>query len=77
MAEPNPAPARFRSSSFCGPADHCVEVAAFPGGDIVVRDSKDTRPDAPRLSFTAAEWDAFVAGVVAGEFTRSALASEL
>jgi Domain of unknown function (DUF397) len=75
MAEPNSAPARFRSSSFCGGAENCVEVAAFPSGEIVIRDSKDTRPDAPRLSFTAAEWDAFVAGVVAGEFTRSVLVS--
>jgi hypothetical protein len=75
MAEPNPTLTRFRSSSFCGGADNCVEVAAFPSGEIVVRDSKDTRPDAPRLSFTAAEWDAFVAGVMAGEFTRSALVS--
>jgi hypothetical protein len=38
----------------------------LPSGEIVVRDSKDTRPDAPRLAFTAAEWDAFIAGVRAG-----------
>jgi hypothetical protein len=75
MAESNP-PAHFRRSSFCGGAGNCVEVAVLPGDEIVVRDSKETRPDAPRLSFTAAEWDAFVAGVVAGEFTRSALVSE-
>jgi hypothetical protein len=75
MAEPSSEPPRFRRSSFCGEGG-CVEVAALPGDEIVIRDSKDTRPDAPRLSFTAAEWDAFVAGVTAGEFTRSALASE-
>jgi Domain of unknown function (DUF397) len=73
MTESNPAFAHFRKSSFCA-AGNCVEVAALPGDEIIVRDSKDTRPDAPRLSFTAAEWDAFVAGVVAGEFTHSALA---
>ncbi|WP_067180158.1 DUF397 domain-containing protein [Microtetraspora niveoalba] len=33
---------------------------------IAVRDSKD--PDGPRLFFTPAEWDAFVAGVKAAEF---------
>jgi hypothetical protein len=76
MAEPNPAPTRFHRSSFCGGADNCVEVAVLPGDEIIVRDSKDTRPDAPRLSFTAAEWDAFVAGVATGEFARSALIAE-
>jgi hypothetical protein len=75
MPESDPVHARFRRSSFCA-SGNCLEVAALPGGEIVVRDSKDTRPDAPRLSFTAAEWDAFVAGVVAGEFSRRALISE-
>jgi hypothetical protein len=64
---------RFRRSSFCGEVN-CVEVAALPDGEIVIRDAKDTRPDAPLLRFTAAEWDAFLRGVEAGEFTRSALA---
>jgi hypothetical protein len=65
----------FRRASFCGEGG-CVEVAALPGDEIVIRDSKDTRPDAPRLSFTAVEWVAFLAGVGAGEFTRSALAAD-
>jgi hypothetical protein len=53
-----------------------VEVAALPGGDeIVVRDAKDERPDAPTLHFTAAEWDAFLRGVLAGEFTPAALSA--
>jgi predicted secreted Zn-dependent protease len=72
MAESDPVRGRFRRSSLCGEGS-CVEVAALPGGEIIVRDSKDSRPHAPRLSFTAAEWDAFIAGVMAGEFTRSAL----
>jgi uncharacterized protein DUF397 len=72
MAQPYSASARFRRSSFCAEGN-CVEVAALPGGGIVIRDSKDTRPDAPRLSFTAAEWDAFVTSVVAGDFSRGEL----
>jgi hypothetical protein len=75
MAESDPLVARFRRSSFCA-GGNCVEVAVLTGDEIVVRDSKDARPDAPRLSFTAAEWDAFVAGVMASEFTRSTLVSE-
>ena len=48
--------------------NNCVEVALSEGGSRV-RDSKD--PSGPALSFTAAEWDAFVAGVRSGEFDRS------
>jgi hypothetical protein len=72
MAEPLSAQLHFRRSSFCAEGS-CVEVAALPGDGIVMRDSKDTRPDAPRLTFTAAEWDVFLRGVATGEFTRSAL----
>lgn len=68
-----PTEARFRRSSFCGDMN-CVEVATLPGDEIVVRDTKDTRPDAPLLRFTASEWEAFLSGVRAGEFSRSALA---
>ena len=69
--------ASFRRSSFCvGGA--CVEVAALPGdggiSEIVVRDAKDKQPDAPTLRFTTTEWDAFVKGVLAGEFSTAALA---
>jgi hypothetical protein len=35
-------------------------------GGIGVRDSKN--PNGPQLSFTRAEWAAFVAGVRGGEF---------
>jgi hypothetical protein len=64
----------FRRSSFCGGGVACVEVAALPNGnEIVVRDAKDERPDAPVLRFTAAEWDAFVTGVLAGEFSTATL----
>jgi hypothetical protein len=42
-----------------------VEVAQV-GDQYLIRDSKN--PDQPALTFTAAEWDAFVDGVAAGEF---------
>ncbi|PSR62806.1 MULTISPECIES: DUF397 domain-containing protein [Nocardia] len=46
----------------------CVEVAFLDRGLIGVRDSK--HPSGPALVFTPGEWDAFTAGVQAGEFTR-------
>jgi hypothetical protein len=42
-----------------------VEVAQV-GDQYLVRDSKN--PEQAALTFTAAEWTAFVAGVEAGEF---------
>ena len=52
----------IRSSRCEGGA--CLEVAA--GGAVHVRDSK--HPDGPVLTFSHAEWAAFLAGVQAGEF---------
>ena len=43
----------------------CVEVAVVEG-HFAVRDSKNR--GGPILQFTPVEWDAFVAGVVDGEF---------
>jgi hypothetical protein len=60
--------ARWRTSTFSnGDEDHnCVEVAFLPTGHVAVRDTKDrSRP--PHVH-TAAEWQAFLAGVRAGEF---------
>lgn len=54
----------FRKSTFSVHGD-CVEVA-FTEGWVGVRDSKN--PDGPVLWFTQAEWDAFLYGVVTGEF---------
>lgn len=51
-----------RSANNCA----CVEVAMLPDGHVGVRDSKN--PDGPALTLTAAEWDAFIAGVKDGEF---------
>ena len=52
-------------SSYSTNNGNCVEVAQLPGG-VVMRDSKD--PDGAALTFTRAEWDAFLLGIRAGEF---------
>ncbi len=69
---------RWRKASYSGGnAGGCVEVTVTrdttiaphkSGEDVLymMRDSKD--PDGPKLAFTAAEWDAFIAGVKDGEF---------
>jgi hypothetical protein len=55
-------------SSRSGSNGQCTEVRDR-GDAIDVRDSKD--PSGPMLTFTPAEWAAFVAGVKAGEFDLS------
>lgn len=67
--------AQWFKSSYSGGNSCCVEVV-FDSDVIRVRDSKYRRDpasgqdDEPILSFTEAEWAAFVAGVKAGEFDR-------
>lgn len=56
----------WRKSSFSGEGSACVEIADLPGGGIAVRDTKDR--SGPVLNFTAAEREAFIRGVAAGEF---------
>ena len=46
----------------------CVEVAALPGGNRAVRDSKD--PSGPHIAFGCREWGHFLRGVKAGILTR-------
>ena len=59
----------WRKSTFSGnQGGNCVEVAELPDGGRAVRDSKN--PTGPVIAYTAAEWDAFLAGVKAGEFDR-------
>jgi hypothetical protein len=57
----------WRKSTF-SESNGCVEVALV-NNRVAVRDSKD--PRGPVLLFSPAEWEAFVAGVLAGEFTVS------
>ncbi|MBF6227338.1 DUF397 domain-containing protein [Nocardia abscessus] len=56
-------------SSRSGASKDCVEIAWLDGGMVGVRDSK--HPTGPALVFTRTDWDAFTAGVHAGEFNRS------
>jgi hypothetical protein len=49
-------------SSFSFANGNCVEVAELPGDSVGVRDSRD--PGGPVLSFTRAEWAAFLASQV-------------
>lgn len=59
----------WRKSSFSGgQGGNCVEVAELPDGGTAVRHSKS--PAEPVIAYTAAEWDAFLKGVKAGEFDR-------
>jgi len=63
---------RWRKSR-ASASSNCVEVAK--GGDLIfVRDSK-VAPSGPALAFTKSEWNAFLTGVGAGEFTLTALDS--
>jgi hypothetical protein len=59
---------RWIKSSLSTYNGDCVEVAGLAGETISVRDSKD--PRGAVLSFSAAEWDAFIGGVRDGEFDR-------
>ena len=44
----------------------CVEVAATSAQLYLVRDSKN--PDGPRLSFSPAQWGAFIGGIKERDF---------
>lgn len=56
----------WHKSSYCGNST-CVEVAKVGSDTYLIRDSKT--PESRALSFTKAEWLAFVVGVQAGEFS--------
>jgi len=56
----------WRKSTYSGGDNtNCVEVAQLSNG-AAVRDSKD--PAGPKLTFPAAAWAAFTAGIHAGDF---------
>jgi hypothetical protein len=58
----------FKSTRSGGNGGDCVEVAFAPGGMVAVRDSENL--NGPVLVFTNAQWDAFLLGVLDGEFFR-------
>jgi hypothetical protein len=54
--------ADWRKSTFSnGHGGNCVEVATNLPGIVAVRDSKD--PNGPALTFTPAEWQAFISNL--------------
>jgi hypothetical protein len=55
----------WRKSSFSAQTD-CVEVADLGSNSIAMRNSK--RPEDGYVAFTRHEIDAFLRGIVAGEF---------
>lgn len=56
----------FHTSSFCN-SGMCVAVAILTNGSVLVRHHR-SGDGGPTLEFSAAEWDAFIAGVKQGEF---------
>lgn len=61
-------PATWRKSTRSQGATNCVEVADLPNGARAVRHTKNR--DGAVLTFTEAEWRAFILGAVAGEFGK-------
>lgn len=51
---------------------NCAEVQFLTDGGVQVRNSRDR--EGAVLTYTAAEWDAFIGGVKLGEFDRFGLA---
>jgi len=60
-----PRPRVWKKSSRSGQSGQCVEFA-IEGERVLLRDSKN--PTGPVLTFTRAEWIAFVRGTRDGEF---------
>jgi hypothetical protein len=59
----------WRKSSRSNGQGNCVETAFLADGHVALRDTKD-QGQGPVHFFTAAEWDAFIGGVLDGEFNR-------
>lgn len=47
---------------------NCVETATCACHHVLVRDSKDKRPDAPILEFSRETWREFTAAIKTGKF---------
>lgn len=70
MTSASELPVTWRKSSHSNDNGDCVEAAFdYTPGTVPVRDSKD--PHGPALVFPAAAWQAFLSGVVAGDFPAS------
>lgn len=54
----------WRTSTYSGGGNQCVEVAVLPDGQVAVRDTKD-RESGIQL-FSAAAWITFVAALIHG-----------
>ncbi len=63
---PDLSQAIWRTSSYSGANNNCVEVARNLSDVVAVRDSKD--PDAGHLVVSRARWAAFTARVKRGQF---------
>ena len=57
----------WRRSSLCSTHGSCVEVAQTPDGGVAIRNG-ETPGTGPVLFFSRDEWEAFAAGMRAGEF---------
>jgi hypothetical protein len=71
MTKPTSDALTWTISSFSASNNSCVAAAPLAVGGVAVRNSN--RPDDGFVTFTPAEWDAFVAGVKADEFDRDTL----
>lgn len=68
LASFDPVTATWLTSSYSnGAGSMCVQIAHDTHG-VILRDSQ--QPAGPFLPFSHGEWDAFIAGAGAGEFTR-------
>jgi Domain of unknown function (DUF397) len=59
---------RWRKSSWSANNGACVEAAGLGGGRLAVRDSKNSRSDAPTLTFSSQQWQVFLSKVKNGRF---------